>query len=78
MARLGDWFSTSLLVGLTSLTTRLELVEDMSAEGVTRMFESGATPTDIAKRYPEYFIQHHAGIERLWETLNKREWRPFE
>ena len=28
----------------------------MSAEGVTRMFETGATPTDIAKKYPEYFI----------------------
>ena len=50
----------------------------MSAKEVTRMFvESGATPTDVAKRYPEYFIQHHAGIERLWETLNRREWRPF-
>lgn len=50
----------------------------MSAEAVTRMFETGATPRDIAKRYPEYFIQHHAGIVALWEHLNKREWRPFE
>jgi len=50
----------------------------MSAEEVTRMFETGATPTDIANRYPEYFILHFSGIERLWETLNRREWRPFE
>ena len=50
----------------------------MSIEEVTRMFESGATPTDIAKKFPEYFIQNHLGIERLWETLNRREWRPVE
>ena len=50
----------------------------MSAEAVTEMLELGATPRDIAKKYSEYFIQHHAGIERLWETLNRREWRPFE
>ena len=49
----------------------------MSAEGTTRMFETGGTPADIAKKYPEYFIQEFAGIERLWETLNRREWRPF-
>ena len=50
----------------------------MSAEEVTQIFESGGTPIDVAKRYPQYFIQHHAGVVALWQTLNKREWRPFE
>lgn len=44
------------------------------AEEAALMIVEGATPQDVARRFPRWFITKGAGVTRLWETLHGQRW----
>ena len=47
---------------------------DDIAQEAADMIVHGASPRDVAERFPRWFIRNGFGIIRLWETLNGRKW----
>ena len=46
-----------------------------AAEMAASMVLSGQSPISVARAFPVWFIRNGAGIIRLWETINRTEWR---
>ena len=38
----------------------------------------GGTPRSVAVQLPIWFIKNHVGLICLWETINRKPWRPNE
>jgi len=51
----------------------LEELKEVASEIV-----NGATPKQIAQQFPFQFLLYGTEIINLWETQNKRQWRPFQ
>lgn len=47
--------------------------DDLAAEA-TNLVLHGATPQEVATKFPRWFLRHGGGVIRLWETLNRRKW----
>lgn len=50
-----------------------QLPDDISAEAAN-MVMAGATPKEVATKFPRWFLRHGFGVIRLWETLHHRKW----
>ncbi len=48
------------------------------AEKAASIISKGGSPLEVAIELPVFFIGHHKGIIRLWETLNRMPWRGNE
>ena len=49
--------------------------ENLELKAVVRMIKSGSNPNEISRQFPELFIEKGRGIIRLYEHINKIEWR---
>ena len=63
----GEWLEEHLGV---------EAAEDF-AEEASLMIMEGATPRDVALRFPRWFLSRGHGVIRLWEVLHSASWASF-
>ena len=66
-----DWNS---LQPTTDPQPNLQSVDDLASA----LIIEGGTPFDVAIAFPAYFVGNFEGIERLFETINKKPWRRFK
>ena len=45
------------------------------AEKAASIIAKGGTPLEVAVELPVFFMGQHEGVKKLWEALNRKEWR---
>jgi len=55
-----------------------EMNWDLICKEVATMILEGETPREVAFQFPCWYIAHHEGVVRFWETVNRRPWRVNE